>query len=232
MTKSNTSNRDKTIRTRRSTRPRVHASLSLADAVGRDVVGELRGFDNKATRDDRFDVLLPNDVYRLLELTAIHADKMMQDTVAYCLKRGVRRLLTLPGISTIRSCRKAVVAAGSDDVDWFESFRFDVAARSGRKRRFFRKIDSDDVACCRGVARELGLLPAMLVTLAAMAILLEVAVVPDDKKRDILDELRQFADAVKKRAKRAEQYRTWAHVAPRPSLNFTFDDVVQDIREK
>ena len=122
------------------------------------------------------------------------------------------------------------MAAGSEDLDWFEHWRFDVAARSGRRRRWFRNIDPADVARCADVARELGLRTATLATLAAMAILFQVKDVPDDRKTDFLGEVRRFGHELKKRAGRAEQFRDRTRATPAPSLNFSFDDVLKDLK--
>ena len=131
-----------------------------------------------------------------------------------------------------RVCREPVVAAGSDDLDWFEGWRYDVAARNGRHRRHFRKIDPDDVARCADVARELGLPSATLATLATMAILLHVPGVPDDKKLDLLDELTRFGSAIERRAVRAQEFGDQARTTTPPSLNLSFDDVLDRVKQK
>jgi len=235
MTKGNASDGDRTNRTRRSTGHRVKAravSLSPDDAVGRDVVGELRAFLNNAKRDDRLTVSLPNNIYWLLEQLGINAGRKTQDAFAYCLKYGLPPLLTLDGIAEIRGCRKAAVVEGSEDLILFETFLFEVAARSGSRRRSFRKIDPEDVDCCRDVARELGLPMANLVTLATMTILLENPDVPDNQKHDLFDELIRFGRAVKRRARLAQRLRNWAGAAPAPSLHLSLDDVRRHVKEK
>ena len=227
--RANSSDQAKTNRRKVKAAQRA-VSLSPDDAVGRDVVGELSRYVNTAAREHRYDVVLPNDVHRLLELFAMRAGRSRPDALAFCLHEGVRLLLLVPGIATIRDCRKAAVAAGSEDLDWLERWGFDVAARSGRCRRWYRNIDPAAVTLCGEVARELGLRPATLATLATMAMLLQVRDVPDDRKKEFLEEVTRFGRAVRKRARRAEQSRDRAHAIPVPSLIVSFDDVLRNIK--
>jgi len=234
MTKGNASDGDRTNRTRRSTGHRVKAravSLSPDDAVGRDVVDELRAFVNTAKRDDRFDGSLPDEVCQAVELIGIKADKSRSDAFAFCFEQGLNELLQIRSISVIRRCRKAILAADSDDFDWIAHWGYGVASRRGRRRRWWRNIDPGAVALCGAVAEDLGLPRATLATLAVMAMLFQVPDVPDDKKTHFLEEVRRFRHEVERRARRVEELRDRACAIPAPSLIFSFDDVLRDPKQ-
>ena len=203
-------------------------SLRPEDAVSAPV-DALNGWKNEAPRDDRLNTALPTVVSRALESFALKAGRSTpQDAVAFGLLRGIKLLPGLPGVSDIRRCRKEVALVCSDDLYWFEHWDFDVAARKSRHRWSFRKIDSDVVALCGVLARELGLDRTTVVALALMRVLVEVDEVPDQTKRDFLRELRRFIRELKKRVIRAEELRIRSESIPRPSDHYGPDDILND----
>ena len=231
MKKRTVSHKPTTSRTRRSRHPE-RASLSADDAVGRDWISELRCSVNSALPEHRYGPTLPRELHQQLEMVGILTKKSAQEVFAFCLCYGLRYLLKkFRGISTIRACRRAVLLAGSKDIGWFY-WGFEPAARNGRSRRSFRKIDPDDVALCADVARDLGVSATTLATLAVMAVLLEIRAVPDAIKEDILAELSRFCRELEDRATTAQELRDRACTLKPPSLTFTLDDAVKPSRKK
>ena len=216
------------------TAPVKGVSLRLSDAVGvaRDFINELRHFNNRAGRDDRYYGFVPTEVYRMVESFARLAGQSRQDAFGFSVKEGVKLVLLLPDISTIRSCRNAVVLAGSEDIEMFERSTLEVATRSGRRRVWFRKVDPDDVALCAELARELGLDTSTVVALAVMCVLFQVPALPDDKKHDFREEVTRFGLDLQKRAERAELFLDRARAISPPTSTHTFDDVLQDLKKK
>ena len=225
MKKPTSSKGSTTSRERQPKRGQV-VSLSPKDAVERDWIDELSRFENNESRDHRYGAKLPCELHQQLEVVGILTDKSAQDVFAFCLRYGLKYLLRkLPTISTIRTCRQAVLVAGSADIGWF-SWGFETAARGGRYRRSFRKIDPDDLALCADIAKALGVSVTTLATVAVMVVLLEIRAVPDAIKDDILDELSRFIRDLRYRAIQAERLRKRARRVPPPSLSYTLDDAI------
>jgi hypothetical protein len=120
------------------------------------------------------------------------------------------------------------VEAGSDDLPWFETWGFQVEVRHGsQRRRWFRHVHPEVVRRASWLATRLGLKKSTVTALALMCVLIEVETVPDDIKRHMFEELKEFRRRLERRATRAEELRAKAHARPR-TLNLTFDDVLCD----
>ncbi len=214
-------------------RRRGDGAKRTGSSAGSALLVDLALWSNPASREDRFDCTIPDYQHRLLKLVGLSAmpkRRQLMDTFAFCLAHGVRRLESLPGVSDLGSSYDAIleVEAGSDDLSWFESWSFQVEVHHGpKRRRWFRHVDPKVARHCKWLATQLGLKKSTVTALVLMCVFIEIDTVPDDVKRDMLQELREFRRRLEGRAIRAEELRTRAHSRP-ITLTVTFNDVLDD----
>jgi len=230
---------------RKDQTPVKAASLKPSDFVReldveqeRDVVAELGEFFNEAAREDRFPLSgFPVHVIRQLDVfgSSTTPRRKKVDAFPFALREGLALLAHLPGIKSIRTSRDVVLAAGADDadtLDFFDRFRFEVAAPEGRSKKWFRRVAPDDREQCARLASALGLPIVTVAALAVMFILISVPRVPDAKKQAMYDQLVDFGRRLRARAERAAMLRDHALRAAVPATRcFSAADVLDALKE-
>jgi hypothetical protein len=194
------------------------------------VLAEFGAFENKATREDTFDVSnFPAYLRRLVEALALTARprRTFCDAFAFCLHVGLGLLERWPEVEIIRQCREAIIVAGADAVVWFETFKYQSAARyGGRARLWTRHIAPSDKDRCQALAIDLGLPRSEVAILAIMATIFHLPSIRGDVRKMIFDELAAFRRAVRDRAVEAgDLLQRVANAPTPPPFEGTWDDV-------
>jgi len=205
-------------------------------ADDRDFLRELMKFENEAGHDDpRFTITnAPMYLKRALELFggASFRKRGMEPTVAFCIREGVPLISRFAGIDTIRDCRDDVLASGSEEFRWFDTFPFEIGTLDTGHTKIWARVCRDDAKLHGQLAKSLGLTLSQLSILACMTVLIDVWPVPDAHKKHMFEVLRSFGLKLKARAVQAQELRARVSPTPRPSLRLNIDDVLGAVRSE